>query len=396
MDRFDPAPPIDAQHFRRVLGHFPTGVAGITSAGPDGRPLGMAVGSFTSVSLDPPLVAFLPDKKSTTFPRIRQAGFFCVNVLAAGQETVCRAFAARSGDKFSGIAWTPAGTGAPRLDDAVAWINCTIDAIHDAGDHEIVVGRVRALDIAESGLPLLFFQGGYGRFAPLSFAAAGEPDLIDQLRLVDIARPQMERVAADTGVECLAAVLVRGDVVIAAKAGQPAGHRPPSRIGQRVPFVPPLGAALAAWSDTAVEPWLSRLGHDLSPSEREHYHSMLDRVRSRGWSVGLGSATHRELEAALAQTSIDAPTPEELRDVQRVMDELGGEYEPAQLSRDQQHRIRNVTVPVFGTNGNVIMVLSVYGLPSESSVTDIEMYTNELTYASRTVTNKITANQRQT
>ena len=94
--------------YRTVLGHFPTGVAAITSIGADGAPVGMTIGSFVSVSLDPPLVAFLPDKGSSTFPKIREAGFFCVNVLGADQEHVCRAFAARGTDKFAGLTVPPA------------------------------------------------------------------------------------------------------------------------------------------------------------------------------------------------------------------------------------------------------------------------------------------------
>ena len=85
----------DSKRFRQVLGHYPTGVTVVTAVDADGQPAGMAVGSFTSVSLDPPLVAFLPDKSSTSFPRIRRASSFCVNVLSAEQENVCRAFAAK-------------------------------------------------------------------------------------------------------------------------------------------------------------------------------------------------------------------------------------------------------------------------------------------------------------
>src|ERR1700704_4437262 len=97
---------IDARHFRNVLGNYPTGVVVITAIDQAGAPAGMAVGSFTSVSLDPPLVAFLPDKSSTSFPKIRTAASFCVTVLAADQEDVCRAFATRGGDKFAGVKWS--------------------------------------------------------------------------------------------------------------------------------------------------------------------------------------------------------------------------------------------------------------------------------------------------
>jgi 3-hydroxy-9,10-secoandrosta-1,3,5(10)-triene-9,17-dione monooxygenase reductase component len=159
---------IDAAHFRTVLGHFPTGVTVITAMGADDKPVGLAVGSFTSVSLDPPLVAFCPDRKSSSWPKIREAGVFCVNILADDQEQVCRVFASKGDDKFKGLGWRPGGTGSPVLNDVLAWIDCDIDAVHDAGDHEIVVGRVRELEVArEHGPgPLVFYRGGYGRFEP--------------------------------------------------------------------------------------------------------------------------------------------------------------------------------------------------------------------------------------
>lgn len=159
-------PAIDAARFRQVLGHFATGVTVIASSGADG-PVGLAVGSFTSVSLDPPLVAFCADKGSSSWPKIREAGSFCVNVLSEHQEALCRAFASKGADKFSGVGWEPAASGAPRLHDALAWIDCTVEAVHDGGDHEICIGRVHELDVGdEADGPLLFYRGGYGRFEP--------------------------------------------------------------------------------------------------------------------------------------------------------------------------------------------------------------------------------------
>jgi flavin reductase (DIM6/NTAB) family NADH-FMN oxidoreductase RutF len=148
--------------FRRVLGEYPTGVSVITGISQDGDPTGLVVGSFTSVSLDPPLIAFLPDKTSTSWPKIAPSHHFCVNILARGQEDVCRSFAAKGGDKFDGIGWRPAPSGSPIIDDVVAWIDCRLDVIHDAGDHEIVIGRVLQLDTGTAAEPLIFFRGGYG------------------------------------------------------------------------------------------------------------------------------------------------------------------------------------------------------------------------------------------
>jgi flavin reductase (DIM6/NTAB) family NADH-FMN oxidoreductase RutF len=136
--------------------------------GSDGVPTGMTVGTFTSVSLDPPLVAFLPDKSSTSWPKIEAAGSFCVNVLNTEQKAICSQIAAKTGDKFQGLNYGVAVTGSPVLDGVAAWIDCDIDQVVEAGDHYIVIGRVRALDASESNNPLLFLKGQYGQCGPLN------------------------------------------------------------------------------------------------------------------------------------------------------------------------------------------------------------------------------------
>jgi flavin reductase (DIM6/NTAB) family NADH-FMN oxidoreductase RutF len=149
---------IEPQVFRRVLGQFLTGVA-VISAMDREEPVGLTVGSFFSVSLDPPLVGFCAALSSKTWPVIRSGGRFCVNVLAADQESVCRSFARTGTDKFQGIGWTLSAGGCPRLDDVIAWIECDIEVVHGAGDHEICVGRVRALEDPRLSVPLPFFRG---------------------------------------------------------------------------------------------------------------------------------------------------------------------------------------------------------------------------------------------
>ena len=156
---------IDSKAFRHILGHYPTGVCAITAM-TEGRPVAMIVGSFTSVSLSPPLVAFFPDRNSQSWQKIRQAGRFCVNVLADTQQDVCRVLASKAPDKFAGIAFGHSGAGLPIIDGALAWIDCYLHQVHEAGDHFIAVGAVHSLDVAQPGRPLLFFQGGYGGFLP--------------------------------------------------------------------------------------------------------------------------------------------------------------------------------------------------------------------------------------
>jgi len=155
----------DQAKFRSVLGHYATGVT-VVAGIDDGQPIGLSVNSFTSVSLDPPLVAFSVAKGSSTWPRIRAVGTFTVNVLAEHHEDLSRVFATRGADKFAQVRWWPAPSGAPLIDGALAWVDCTLEAEYEAGDHVLVVGRVNDLDVADEGRPLIFYRGGYGRFEP--------------------------------------------------------------------------------------------------------------------------------------------------------------------------------------------------------------------------------------
>jgi len=156
---------LDVREFRNTLGQFCTGVV-IAAGNVDGELKGFAAQSFTSLSLDPPLVAVCPGKTSTSWPKIRATGAFCINVLAADQKPVCEAFAKPG--VAADIGWRRGVTGAPILDDVIAYIDCELEAEHDAGDHTIAIGRVRDIKIVDAKkAPLLFFRGTYGTFASL-------------------------------------------------------------------------------------------------------------------------------------------------------------------------------------------------------------------------------------
>jgi flavin reductase (DIM6/NTAB) family NADH-FMN oxidoreductase RutF len=161
--------PIDSSLFRQVLGHFPTGVTVVTATRADGQPVGFTIGSFTSVSLDPPLVGFLPMTTSDRWQAIEATGSFCVNVLGHEQADLCWQFAKSSvADPFEGVAWHPSPiTGSPILDGAIAWIDCSIEQVVEAGDHQFVMGRVLELENVAAELdpiPLLFYRGKVGKF----------------------------------------------------------------------------------------------------------------------------------------------------------------------------------------------------------------------------------------
>ncbi|MBN9101711.1 MAG: flavin reductase family protein [Pseudonocardia sp.] len=157
-----PPGPVSPAVMRDVLGHFVSGIVVITADGPDG-PLGFTCQSFASLSLDPPLVNFSPARTSSTWPRIREVGRFCINVLAADHQHVSAGFARSGVDKFEGVDWRPApASGAPVLDGVSAWVDCELWAEHDGGDHTIAVGRVLDLGADATRLPLLFYRGRYG------------------------------------------------------------------------------------------------------------------------------------------------------------------------------------------------------------------------------------------
>jgi flavin reductase (DIM6/NTAB) family NADH-FMN oxidoreductase RutF len=152
----------DQARFREVLGHFATGIT-IVTATDEGEPVGFSCQSFAALSLDPPMVILAPAKSSTSWPRIARAGSFCVNILGEHQEAVCRAFAVSGGNKFDGVDWTPGVTGSPLIDGSLATVECTLGAIYEGGDHELVTGHVVDMEIGK-GSPMIFYRSGFGRF----------------------------------------------------------------------------------------------------------------------------------------------------------------------------------------------------------------------------------------
>ena len=148
--------------FRDVMGRYPTGVAIVTASTPDG-PAGLAVNSFTSVSLSPALVAFCPMLTSTSWAQLRPVGGFAVSLLGEDHEGVARRFSQKGVDRFAEHDWATSPAGHPVLADALGWLDTTVESITTAGDHEVVIARVDRWSEAGDGRPLVFFGGGYHR-----------------------------------------------------------------------------------------------------------------------------------------------------------------------------------------------------------------------------------------
>jgi 3-hydroxy-9,10-secoandrosta-1,3,5(10)-triene-9,17-dione monooxygenase reductase component len=157
----------DNKTFRSVLGHFASGVTVVTGGDCD-NPSGFTCQGFSSLSLDPPLIVVLPRRVSTSWSEIACSGRFCVNVLAEEQEHLSACFAQADADKFADVSWTPSPLGSPILDGVSAWIDCELVAVHEGGDHFIVLGAVHSCH-AVGGSPLVFHRGRYLAARPRSW-----------------------------------------------------------------------------------------------------------------------------------------------------------------------------------------------------------------------------------
>lgn len=174
MTAMDARPVVEPGLLRRVMGHVPTAVSVITAMA-DEEPAGMTVGSFTSISLDPPLAGFFATSTSQTLGLILQAGRFTANVLADSQPTISQAFAGRRGSRFDGVTWHLSQSGTPHLASALAWIDCTLQSQVEIGDHTAVIGAVDTLTVArQGGRPLVFFRGAHCHLDKRSLPRRGD------------------------------------------------------------------------------------------------------------------------------------------------------------------------------------------------------------------------------
>jgi flavin reductase (DIM6/NTAB) family NADH-FMN oxidoreductase RutF len=333
-----------AAEFRETLGHYPTGVAVVTAVTGDGTPAGMVVGSFTSVSLDPPLVAFLPTKDSGSWARLSTAERFCVNVLAADQEDVCRRFASRVPDKFEGVDWKPAPGGSPVLEGVVAWIECGFHQVVDGGDHWIVLGEVECLRVSRPALPLLFFQGGYGRFSPPSLVLPTHPDVLTAVRLAELARDRIEQLATTHQVDCSVLAKVGQEVVFVLTANHSVASSGVS-VGHRVPIVPPIGSVYLIDADQdEVDRWLAGApGQDEETVAR--FSRNLATVRERGYSLSLMSEPPDDRLSVIDDYSSPDGLPEHTRRFKRLIADTARLYEP-EIVDGESYSLHSIVVPV--------------------------------------------------
>jgi len=368
---------IDPALFRETLGHYPTGVAVVTAVAEDGKPAGMVVGTFSSVSLHPPLIAFFPARSSGSFEHLRTARTFCVNVLASDQEPLCRRLATGGAGKFDGVRWRPGPLGSPILEGAVSWLECTFEEIREAGDHYVVLGRVHELAVERSTLPLLFFQGGYGRFSPRSFIATPDPELIQAAQLAETIRSQVEDLSAEFGVNCSVVAKIRGDSVQVLAANQGSIDEP-FPLGHRQPLLPPFGAVFMVDSPAAeIDEWLGRATDD-SQERRDLNLALLDKVRQSGYSL-LAAAPEalQRHQAVLSAFEQSGGLPHQERVVQQATSELAELFCP-DLLPGRWYDLAAIVVLVPTKADLPTMAVRMTGLPTSVPTDQIESWVHRL------------------
>lgn len=339
--------------WRVVLGQYPTGVTIVTSVNESGDPVGMVVGTFTSVSMSPPLVGFLPTVKSTTFPHIRRTGWFRASVLGAGHEDLCRKFFSSSGgERFSSGDWDFDEKGIPVLRDAVAWFDATITDVYPAGDHVFVLGAVESLGTGGSGngLPLIFLRGGYGSFTTprLEFDVNR---LGSQLREAVGLSDAVQELAQRLDVECVLASLT-GDSVVVLNA---ANLRSP-QLGMSFPFAAPMAPGFCAWStDDRRSLWLENTRHLLGEVDEPLISEMIETVRQNGYAVSFGQVMSDHFDAVVGAPDVGRDT------FVSLWDSLAEEYRRLRNSARPERDVTVIQAPVFGSGATTEFELVVSG-----------------------------------
>jgi flavin reductase (DIM6/NTAB) family NADH-FMN oxidoreductase RutF/DNA-binding IclR family transcriptional regulator len=389
---------VDPAHYREVMGHYPTGVTVVTGTSPDGDPVGMVVGTFTAVSLDPPLVAFMPTTTSGTYGLMRDSAAYCINVLAHDQLDLCRLMAVPRPGKFDDIEWSMSAHGAPALDGAVAHIHCSPHEVVAAGDHLIVLCEVEDMEVHRPVTPLLFFQGGYGGFNPRGLAAKGDADLIEAVRLAEVARPQAERVARSLA--CESAVLVAANdheltVALTAYGGNVEAREP---LGVRVPLMPPLGEAYVAWADDSlIDAWLGRASSQ-EPEVIDKYRRRLAAVKSHGFALSRqredDQPRYSDLAEAMREYAAGDLTPARERAVRTVIAESSAFFETIDIEDGETYDLGAIVVPVLGPEDQVALCLRASQLPQGVGAPTVREWIGTLRKAAAEISEQLYSSSR--
>ncbi|MGC4964009.1 flavin reductase family protein [Gordonia sp. DT101] len=376
---------VDPKLFRDVLGHYPTGVVVVTGRDTDGEVLAMVVGTFSSVSLDPPLVSFMPMKTSRTFEKMQKCSSLCINILGGEQEDIVLRVAQRWENKLDGIDWFPSPSGDPVLSDSVAWIDTTLWDTVEAGDHWITLCEVRDLAVTNPVSPLLFFQGGYGSFVCTSLMARMDHEILPAIHAAHSARSQVEELASSIGCEVTVFTAVSVDEMATVLSVTGAGVDREEGLAHRIPMVPPIGDSYVFDQDgDAQERWIAKL-RGADETVKAVHRARLAFVRDNGYLISFlpaeGSAAYDEMREATRRYESGRLTPSEERSIRASIESSSVDYRLRDLDDHEIYDVGSLVLPIRDPKGGHSMTLRLGQLPSRQTGARI----NEWIQQARTV-----------
>jgi flavin reductase (DIM6/NTAB) family NADH-FMN oxidoreductase RutF/DNA-binding IclR family transcriptional regulator len=346
--------------WRKVLGEYPTGVAIISALDAEGHPQGLVVGTFSSVSMEPPIVSFMPMRSSRSYSAVADCTRFRVSVLGAGHEELCRSFAAAPPEKrFEVGNWVTDEHGIPHLTDAVVWFDCVRSRTIEAGDHDIVLGDVADLGFGDgkAGMPMLFLKGGYGTFTipQLDFDAG---HLGTHLRVADRMSDTIRALAEEIDATVTLCSLTQDRVLVLSAANVGGYGQSVETVGQTFPFAAPLGLVFAAWDNGVRASAWKKAGSALGFTDTDLLAQMVTRVRERGYAVSIGPTMADRFEQTVCNSGRDKS------ELQKLWIDIANDYADLGEKQDWSTHVSSIQVPIFDLDGTPDLALVVAGIPS--------------------------------
>lgn len=373
--------PVDPHVFREVMGHYPTGVVVVTGRDSDDDILAMVVGTFNSVSLDPPLVSFMPMMTSRTFAKMRECSSLCINILGGEQEDIVLTIAQRWENKLDGIDWFPSPSGDPVLSESIAWIDTTIWNTVEAGDHWIVLCRVNDMAVANPVSPLIFFQGGYGSFVSTSLMARMDHEILPAIHAAHGARAEVEALANSIGCEVSVFTAVSCDEMATVLSATGVGVDREEGLAHRVPMVPPIGDSYVfSRPIEEQERWVDKL-REASAEIKDVHRMRLEFVREHGYLLSFlpveGSAAYDEMRDATKRYEKGRLTPSQERNIRESIGRASVDYRVREVDEQQVYDVGSIVLPVRDPAGEYSLTLRLGQLPPQSAGSTINTWLDE-------------------
>lgn len=371
----------DPQVFRTVMGHYPTGVAVVTGRTEGGEVLALVVGTFSSVSLNPPIVSFMPMKTSRTFERLRSCDSLCINILGEEQQAEMLSIAQRRENKLEGIDWYPSPSGDPILRDSIAWIDTTMGEIVEAGDHWIVLCDVKDLQVTNAVSPLLFFQGGYGSFAGREQTSRMSHEILPSIHAAHTSSDELKNLAHSIGCEVSVFAAISDDefaTVFTELGGKATRER---GFASRFPLVPPIGDSyFFDKSEELQQHWLDKL-KDASEETIDRHRRRMAFMREHGYMLAFlpeeSSLAYDQMLRATEDYKKRSITPAEERDIRATIGSTPINYDQMNLKSEKVYHIGSIVIPVRDPSGTYTMTLRLAQLPSNATGAKVSQWVDQ-------------------